>query len=177
MNKKDWLEFKKGCPWYYKGYCENFDKPCAPENCYTGFIKYKYPLECGTHYTADKNREGGYCYKCRNYQELKQKGLLQYYGTPWIAILGEISKLDPTKNKKEVKMKCPKKGQKVKAIVNWGRSKLNGIHIGTIIGNPFRAKSGAILNMINCETCGKKHCIPWTSNINIIKFEIIEEEV
>ena len=68
----------------------------------------------------------------------------------------------------------PRKGEHVRAIVTWG-SYLDGVHEGIIVGKPFRARSGAILNYINCKTCGKKHCIPWTSDTNIIKFEILKE--
>lgn len=73
-------------------------------------------------------------------------------------------------------MKYPQTGQKVKAIVHWGRSKLNGEHIGVVIKKPFRARSGAILRPFKCETCGKEHCIPWTSDKNIIEFYLIGEQ-
>jgi len=65
----------------------------------------------------------------------------------------------------------PKEGQMVRAVISWGRSKLNGEHIGTVVGRPFRARSGAVLRPFECKTCGKRHCIPWTSNKNIIRFE------
>jgi len=69
----------------------------------------------------------------------------------------------------------PKPGQKIKCTITWRRSKLNGVHIGVLVGKPFRARSGAVLHPFQCFTCGKKHCIPWTSNENIIKFEVIPD--
>ena len=68
----------------------------------------------------------------------------------------------------------PKLNQKVKCIITWGKSKLNGIPIGYPIGKPFRVRSGAVLHRFKCETCGYEHCIPWTSNKSIIKFEVLE---
>ena len=65
----------------------------------------------------------------------------------------------------------PKEGTRVKAVISWGRSKLNGVHVGVVEGKPFRARSGAVLRPFNCETCRRKHCIPWTSNQQIIRFE------
>jgi len=79
-------------------------------------------------------------------------------------------------NKKEEEgMAYPRLNQRVKAIITWGRSKLNGMHIGKIISKPFRARSGAVLAYMDCEVCGKKHCIPWTSDTRIIRFEVLED--
>jgi len=70
-------------------------------------------------------------------------------------------------------MKYPKMNQKFKAIITWKNSNLNGVHIGKVSSKPFKAKSGAVLCYMDCETCNKKHVIPWTSNTKIIKFEIL----
>ena len=72
-------------------------------------------------------------------------------------------------------MVYPRLNQRVKAIITWGRSKLNGEHIGKVVSKPFRARSGAVLAYMDCEVCGKKHCIPWTSDTKIIRFEALED--
>lgn len=64
----------------------------------------------------------------------------------------------------------PKEHEKVKAIIHWGRSKLNGEHVWFIVKHPFRARSGAVLRPFKCESCQKEHCIPWTSRTDIIEF-------
>ncbi len=64
----------------------------------------------------------------------------------------------------------PRKYEKVKVIIHWGRSKLNGEHIGYVTKRPFRARSGAVLRPFKCEICNKEHCIPWTSREDIIEF-------
>ena len=68
----------------------------------------------------------------------------------------------------------PHEGERIKAVVHWGRSKLNGEHVGEVVGRPFRARSGAVLRKMKCETCGREHCIPWTSDRRIIEFYVEE---
>ena len=70
--------------------------------------------------------------------------------------------------------KYPRTNELVKVLVHWGRSNLNGEHLGRPIKKPFRARSGAILRPFDCQTCGKVHCIPWTSNQEVIEFYKLE---